>query len=123
MVGCHILVSTPVCLLKVILKGWTNLLRCCHLIITSADDSLEHFPEETSKIMGLYRATHKKNQTLTDQIVVTSGSWTTRMEQFSRAFLVGESQFGPVFGIADFLQVILGLEIIDSTLYSTTTYL
>ena len=90
--GCHILVSTPNSLLRMLEGRMTSLERCSHLIFERADDLFEKFSNQVGKIMSKLQ---RQNQ-----IIVSSDEWSKDIKDFVKEFLFSEKFVGPqiVFG-------------------------
>ncbi len=52
--GCHVLVTNPCSLLRMLEEELTRLNRCCHLVIEEASVTLDKFKEEVAKITAMF---------------------------------------------------------------------
>ena len=125
--GCHILITTPPSLLRMLsipqqqtdsqgnLKG-TNLEMCSHLVIENADQTFEQYDAEIAKLMLLFKASRLKEKErmdkmninssveMFDQFIITSRKWVNSLEKFVRTFVVGTDKVGPYFLFYDHLE-------------------
>lgn len=105
--GCHILVTTPIALLKAILvRKWTHLNRTCHLVFVQAQSIFETHEEDVAKIMSIFQSVHSTKKLLTNQVIVMATAWTAAVEQFFRKFMWAPDgeQIGPVIAFSNFLE-------------------
>jgi hypothetical protein len=125
--GCHILITTPPSLLRMLslpqqqtdtqgnLKG-TNLEMCSHLVFENADQTFEKYDVEIARLMLLFKASRLKEKErmdkmnnnssveMFDQFIITSRKWVNSLEKFVNTFIVGTDKVGPYFLFYDNLE-------------------
>ncbi len=103
--GCHILVTTPPSLLRLLcdLKS-TRMSNCCHLIFDDADVTFENYHEEVGRLMDIFDAEHARRSArdapMLKQIVVASSSWSEPVRQFVETYLKPKNVRGCSVGIS-----------------------
>ena len=126
--GCHILITTPPSLLRMMnlpqdqldnrgnLIG-TNLEMCSHLVFENADGTFEKYAVEIASVMALFKSSRMKEKErrnkmkinssmeMFDQFIITSRKWCDSLEKFVKTFIVGRDKVGPYFVFYDHLAV------------------
>ncbi|XP_052233874.1 putative ATP-dependent RNA helicase TDRD12 isoform X2 [Dreissena polymorpha] len=85
--GCDILISTPPCLKRIIMKKCTNLRRLCHLVLDDADQLLERFRKEISFLIEDYNmviSSEMEQYSCPRQILAFSSHWNHSIEEFMK---------------------------------------
>ncbi len=97
--GCHVLVTTPRSLIR-LLDDSANLLvldNCLHLVVEDADKTLSLFSNEIKEIVkSLWQHKTVMNKC---QIIVSSNAWNEAIRQFVKAFMMPADNIGPYFVI------------------------
>lgn len=99
--GCHILVATLPCFLRMWESKFTNLDRLCHLIIDDADILLQDFYKEIVDLMCKYKSlveSRDKNYQR-HQVMAYSSKWTSYIKGF-----VKNAVHDPAIVITDMME-------------------
>ena len=125
--GCHILISTPPSLLRIVNApqeqrerqgniSVTNLQQCSHLIFENADEGFERYDAEVAEVMAIMHASRAKEREereklardsshiMFDQVILVSRKWCESIRKFVHKFMIGSGKVGPYFVFYDHLE-------------------
>ncbi|KAK2164353.1 hypothetical protein LSH36_65g06005, partial [Paralvinella palmiformis] len=83
--GCDVLIATPLCLLRMLSKGVTNLAGVCHLIFDDLDMLQESYSDQIEEIMSLYRkviSERSESVVAPSQMIAMSSNYNGDVERF-----------------------------------------
>ena len=107
--GCHILVTTPKSLTRMLnpQSNITNLNRCCHIVFEEANDCFEKFPQEISEIVKKFIRLRKAAPSQPAQMIVSSSEWNEPIRQFVSTYMIRDDIVGPFLVISNPLEALI----------------
>ncbi|XP_071511163.1 putative ATP-dependent RNA helicase TDRD12 [Diadema antillarum] len=90
--GCHILVSTIPCVLRMIESNLTNLNRLCHLVFDNAHILFRDFNTEVKELMRVYSSSllAQSTRSAPRQLLVFASEWRASLGSFLRVYMTNQ---------------------------------